>query len=43
MEILKKRQAIDLLYALTGFRVETSLKAGILEFINWYKYYYNYN
>ena len=33
----------DLLYALTGFRVETSLKVGISEFINWYKYYYNYN
>ena len=33
----------DLLYALTGFRVQTSLKQGVSKFISWYKSYYNYN
>ena len=32
----------DLLFALTGFKAKKSIQNGIIEFVEWYKSYYNY-
>ena len=31
----------DLLFTLTGFKAKKSIKNGIIEFVEWYKSYYN--